>query len=265
MDADDAARFLADTPERRRLLSRLRDDPGSPAELAAELPLSRRSVQRNLSGFVERGWAEKRGGAYRLTAAGAVVADEHAAYVDALAAVETHRPLYEHLPDGDRAPDPRWLADADAAVAEPDRPQAPIRHYVERLGGFDADRVRMLSPVLSRAFHDAHAELALRGARTELVMSADLLERARSLDPAAFAVVAGVPTLSLFAHPEPLGFGLTVGGDELLLCAYDGDGQLRACVSADEPAFVAWAEDAFERHRARSRRVRSAEDLPSAE
>lgn len=84
MSSHDVAQFLAGSPDRLHLLAHLRDQPGSPGELADALSISHRSVQRNLARFVDRGWAEKRDGAYHLTTLGALVTEEHAAYMDTL-------------------------------------------------------------------------------------------------------------------------------------------------------------------------------------
>ena len=255
-DADDAARFLAGSPERRRLLERLNDDPGSPAELADALSMARRSVQRNLAGFVDREWAEKRDGAYRLTVTGRLVADEHATYLDSLDRIGEFEAFYRHLPDADRAPDPRLLADASLTVAGAADPQAPVHRYVEAVRTFDTDQVRMVSPVLSRLFHEAHAELAFDGVHTDLVMSADTIARAREMNPAEFAAVTSVGVLDLYRHPGPVDIGLTLGDDRLVACAYDDDGHLQASVESDDPAFVRWGENLFERYRGESERVK---------
>lgn len=252
MPADDAARFLAGSPDRLRLLSHLRERPGTPSDVADAVSLSHRSVQRTLAALVERGWAEKDAGEYRLTTVGSLLAREHAAYLDVLSTVGHLQPFYEHLPDEDHAPDPRWLDDADAAVATPANPQAPVHHYIESLRSFSTDEVRMLSPVLSRLFHDAHAELALDGVRTELVLSAANVRRARSLNPAEFAVVLATGRLSLYRHPGSLGVGLTLGADRALVAAYDDDGQLRACVASTHPDLLDWAAGLYERYRDRS-------------
>ena len=256
-DADDAARFLAGSPERRRLLERLADDPGSPAELADALSIARRSVQRNLAGFVDRGWAEKRDGAYRLTVTGRLAADEHATYLDSLDRIGEFEAFYRHLPDADHAPDPRLLADASLTVAGAADPQAPVHRYVETVRTFDTDRVRMVSPVLSRLFHEAHAELAFDGVHTDLVMAADTIARAREMNPTEFTAVTSVGVLDLYRHPGPVDVGLTLGDDRLVACAYDDDGHLRASVESDDPAFVRWGEDLFERYRGESERVKS--------
>lgn len=262
MESDDTARFLAGSPERRRLLAHLAEHPGSPAELAEELSLSRRSVQRHLGQFVDRGWAHRADGAYRLTVTGELVVEEHAAYLDALDHVESFGEFFAHLPDREHAPEPRWLDAATLATATPETPQAPVRHYLDGVGEFETERVRMLSPVLSRQFHDAHAELALEGVHTELVMSADTVKRARELNPGEFELVVGVDVLDLYRHPGDVPVGLTLGDERLLVGAYADDGQLRACVASAHPEFYRWGERLFERYRDRAEPVEPSFSLP---
>lgn len=262
MASDDIARFLAGSEDRRRLLTHLRDQPGSPSEVADALDVSRRSVQRTLGKLVDRSWAEKVDGAYRLTTVGELVTGTHANYVDTLDLLDGFAPFFRYLPDADHAPEAHWLRDATLVVATQEDPQAPVHHYVDSLRSFEEDRVRMLSPVLSRLFHDAHAELALDGVRTELVLSAAMVERARELNPAEFALVVGVDVLELYRHPEPVEFGLTLGADRLLVGAYDADGHLQAVVESTDEAFRTWADRLFERYRDRSERVTLSDSLP---
>lgn len=257
MPADDVARFLSNSPDRLALLRSLADGNASPSELAAGRSFSRRSVQRNLAEFADRGWVESGGGTYRLTVTGALVAEEHAAYVDALGRIEAFAPLFRHLPDREHAPDPTWLDDAALTVATDDDPQAPVHRYVASVKRLDTARVRMLSPVLSRLFHEAHATLAARGAHTELVMPAPTVERARERNPVEFLAVVRSGALSLYRCPDAFRVGLVLGDDRLLLGAYDEEMRLRALVESDDSQFHAWATELFERYRERSERVRT--------
>ncbi|WP_246279775.1 helix-turn-helix transcriptional regulator [Natronomonas salina] len=206
MTDDDVARFLADSPDRRRVLTRLADEPGTPAELASALPLSRRSVQRHLGQFADRDWVAKRDGAYHLTTTGELVVAEHTAYLEALQGIDDHGDVYRHLPDADHAPDPRWLDDATVTRASTEAPQAPVHSYLDSVRDFETDRVRMISPVLSRLFHDVHADLALEGTHTELVLSAATIDRARELNPTEFEIVVSVGVLDLYRHPDDVAF-----------------------------------------------------------
>jgi predicted transcriptional regulator len=262
MDGTDAASFLVASPDRLELLEHVGTDPGTPGELAADLPLSRRSVQRNLRAFVDRGWARKVDGEYRQTTAGRIVARTHAEYVDALDQLDRLRAFYEHLPDHDHAPEPTWLANADYATATGTDPHAPLEFYVSRIGELSTDRIRMLSPVLSRPIHRAHRPLVLEGVHTELVMDESTVGRARERNPREFDVVASVDVVDLYRHPGPVGMGLTLGDDRALVSAFDGDGNLRACVDASEERLVEWAGDRFEQYRREADPVPSPVDLP---
>lgn len=259
--SDDAARFLADSPDRLALLERLREGAAGPATLASDLDVARRSVQRNLAAFADRGWVDRGDGGYRLTTVGDLVARTHADYLAHLGRLEAFAPLLRHL-DGADAPDPTLLESADLVVATPENPQAPVHAYVDHLKGFEGDRVRMCSPVLSRIFHEAHVSLAIRGVHTELVLSTATADRARELNPLEFEAVLRVGVLDLYAHPGPVPFGLTVGEDRLLLGAYDDDGHLEACLSSDDPDLVAWGGDRFEAYRERSEQVEPTGGLP---
>lgn len=262
MSSDDAAQFLAGSPDRRQVLRHLVDNPASPAELADALSLSRRSIQRHLGQFTDRGWAEKNDGAYHLTVTGELVIEEQTAHLATLERLETVGPFFRHLPDRQHAPDPRWLDSATIVTATAANPQAPVQHYLETVRGFDADRIRMLSPVLSRLYHEAHAKLALDGVHTELVLSAATIERARELNPTEFKLVVSVDVLDLYRHPEDVAVGLTLGTDTLLMGVYDADGQLEACVESSNPEFLAWAADLFERYRERADPVEPPFSLP---
>lgn len=248
MSAHDAARFLATSPERLALLRRLADGPASPGDLAASGERSRRSVQRDLAAFAERGWVETTGGTYRLTAVGDLVAARHAAYVDSLDRIERFAPFYRGL-DREHAPPPAWLAGATLTTATEADPQAPVHEYVRRVEGLGAERIRMLSPVLSRLFHEAHAALAARGVHTDLVMPAPVVERARERNPTEFAAVVGSGAVSLRRSPESFRLGLTLADDRLLAGAYDEDRRLRALVESGDGDLYDWATELFERYR----------------
>lgn len=258
----DAARFLADSPHRLALLTRLRTGAARPGALANDLDCARRSVQRNLSAFVERGWVERDEGRYRLTTAGDLAATAHADYLDRLERLDRFTPLLRHL-DTDHTPPLSLLADADLVVASPENPQAPVQAYVDRLEQFEGDSVRMCSPVLSRIFHEAHASLAMRGVHTDLVLSEATTKRARELNPLEFEAILRVGVLDLYVHPDSVSFGLTVGADRLLLAAYDETGHLEACLASDDSNLLGWAEELFERYRERSVKVEPSDGLPS--
>ncbi|WP_049970296.1 helix-turn-helix transcriptional regulator [Haladaptatus cibarius] len=254
MNASEAAAFLAGSPERHRLLAHLREQSGSPRDMADATDVSRRSVQRNLSEFADRGWVKKRDGVYELTTSGELVARTHRKYIETLDTISTYDPFYRHLPDADHAPNPAWLADATLVTASPDQPQAPVSHYVKRLRARETETVRMLAPVLSRLYHDAHAELVLSGVETELVMPPERIETARSSNPLEFRLVSRA--IDIYEHDGPVDFGLTLGDNWAFAGAYDTEGQLRALLECDDPKFLDWAKTLYQQYRNRSSPIR---------
>lgn len=262
MPAPESAQFLADSPGRLRILTYLRETPSTPSNLAEALSISHRSVQRNLSQFVDKGWVKKNEGVYQLTATGELIATEHEDYLDTLERIHEFEPFYRYLPDSSHAPDPRWLQDATLAVATPDNPQAPVHHYTTSLQNFETETIRMVSPALSRLFHNVHAELAFQGVQTELVMSAVMIERARELNPTEFKIVTSVTVLDLYRHPTDIEFGLTLGENRLLLGAYDSQGHLQACLDASDPDVLEWAARLYDRYQERSTKVEPPISLP---
>ncbi|WP_266077619.1 helix-turn-helix transcriptional regulator [Haladaptatus caseinilyticus] len=250
MDVPESVAFLAGSPERLRLLTHLREQPGSPRDVAEATDVSHRSVQRNLSEFAEREWVEKRNGVYELTTSGDLVARTHANYVETLGVISEFDSFFRHLPDPTHAPDLAWVADATVVTASPDQPQAPVSHYVNRLRTRGTETIRMLAPVLSRLYHDAHAELVLSGVETELIMSPGRIETARSSNPLEFRLVSRV--IDIYEHDGVVEFGLTIGDEWAFARAYDDAGQLQAVLECDHPEFLEWAETLYRRYRDRS-------------
>ncbi|WP_227133129.1 helix-turn-helix transcriptional regulator [Halorubellus salinus] len=255
MTALDDATFLAGAPERWRVLAALRDASAAPAALADTVDASHRTVQRHLAAFDDRGWVEKRDGAYHLTTTGRVVARTHADYLEDLRRIDRLEAFYAALPADAAALDPDWLDDATVRTATREDPQGPVGFYVDRVRALDTDRVRMLSPVLSRLYHDAHARLAADGTHTELVLPTEAVERARDENPLEFRAVLGLGVLDLYRTPVDVAVGVTLADDRVLLCAYDDDGQLVACVDSTDDRVRDWATDRYDRHRDSGERV----------
>ncbi|WP_348612457.1 helix-turn-helix transcriptional regulator [Halobaculum rarum] len=257
MPSDDIAQFLANSPERLALLASLSQGSTSPSELGTEHEASRRSIQRNLAEFVEREWVESDGGTYSLTVTGELVAEKHGAYIETLDLIDEFALFFRYLPDIEHAPETAWLNDSTITVATEEDPQAPVHRYVTSVKQLETDRIQMLSPVLSRLFHEAHAKLALRKVHTELIMPAPMVGEARERNALEFEAIIRLDLFELYSLPGGFNVGLTLGDDELLMAAYDDVGQLRALVESREPEFYAWASDLFEQYRENAELVTS--------
>jgi len=167
--------------------------------------------------------------------------------------------------DPDHAPAPELLPDAGVVGASATDPQAPIQFYVEQLQRFAGNRVRLCSPVLSRAFHEAHAELARRGVHTHLLLSTQTAQEASDRNPLEFAAILRLGVLTLYTQPDSLPFGLAVDGEQMLLGAYDGDGNLRACLHSGDPAVVTWADAQFDALQEGAQRIRAPGSLSESD
>lgn len=264
MGSEETARFLAGAPDRRRLLTHLAHTAGSPASLATDLDLSRRSIQRHLRAFVDRGWARKIDGRYQLTTTGTLVADEQRQHLETLDRIDRFDPLIRALPNSEHVPDLQWLTDATLSEATAADPQAPVHHYTNTVRSLETEHVRMISPVLSRLFHNAHADLARTGTHTELVLPSSLVDRAREQNPIEFGAVVSVGVLDLYRHPDEIAVGITITDDHTLLGAYDDDGQLRVCVDSTNESFREWAIELFEQYQGGSTAVTLSGSLPFA-
>jgi predicted transcriptional regulator len=250
----DAARFLVDSPDRLDLLERLRESPGDPRDIAVDMDQSRRSIQRHLGAFEERGWVRTDEDRYALTTKGEVIARTHRESLESLETIETQGDLYEPLPT-DVAPDPALLTDATVVTADRDHPQAPVSHYASVVESVETDRFRMIAPVLSRIFHEVHADRVLDGVSIELVLDTETTTAPREKHPAEFATVVSVPRYQLYRHPPSIDFGLTVADERAVLLAYGDSGQVTACADSEHPEFLTWVESLFGRYRSGAKSV----------
>ncbi len=216
--------------------------------------MSRRSVQRNLTELTRRGWVEKVDGKYRVTPSGDLVVDAHERYCNELATIERFSPILDAFSDVSHTPPPTALSSATMTTVTPGQPHGPLYQYLQTIKRFETERVRMLSPVLSRPLHEAHAELGMRGAHTELILSERLSERARRLNPREFDLLVSVAPLTMYCHPGPIEVGITIGNDRVLVCSYDDD-RLTACLVATSSAMIEWACELFDRYRSQASEI----------
>jgi len=232
-------------------------DAGRPGRDARRLTPERPKTPQ---GPVDWGWATKTDGRYELTTTGGTVVEEHTTYLEVLDRIDAFSPLFRHPPDSDHTPELRWLQDATLRSATEQHPQAPVEFYIERVRAFDGDRVRMIAPVLSRLFHRAHADLAFDGVRARSLGVDD--RRSTRTEPDGVRRRHQRRRPHGVRVPDDIEFGLTLGDDRLLIGAYDGDGQLRACIESTDPDCYQWAERLFDRYVEQSTTIDSPFSVP---
>lgn len=249
--------LLSASPNRLQILECLRKNPCDPRDIADEVPKSRRCIQRDLSKFEDEKWVQKESGAYRLTTYGEAIVAEYADVIDGLSLIHRYELLFRNLPDEDHLPNAEWIRDADVAIADENRPHAPLNQYVDGISECSTETLRCITPVCGQSFSDAHAELLNCGVETELVMDAATIEVARSMGPEEFTNSFHLDTFNLYECKTTVEFGLTLVDDRGFLGAYDDQGQFVACAEFTAADCFDWAVGLYERYLERSDPVES--------
>jgi predicted transcriptional regulator len=258
MSAREQVAFLVGSEHRVAVMDALHEGPSRPCELERSLSASRATVQRALSGLEERGWVDKRDGAYRLSAGGLFVLRAYRKLTDVVDTVEAvGSPL--SLLDGATADMPvDALGTATVTKATAKTPHAPIEHYASLLDRGDVDRFRAICPVMSTVFSEVHRPLVEAGVPVELVVDEQTLSAAESMTPESHAATLENDAFDLYVVADPLDFGVSLFDGTAVVGAYDDRGEFRACLDARDEPFVEWTTRLFEEHRGRARRLETA-------
>ncbi len=253
-DGQSLLHFLSHSEERRRIFDALADNTATPAGLAGSLPISRRTVQRTLRAFAERGLVEHEAGEYSLTTTGWLVYDTFGSAIADLGVILAHQSVFDRLPADVPLPAPEWLSDAVIVTdGGSDRPRSVERWYTRRIRETDVDVFRTVLPVVTPAASDRFRHV-LDGEDAELSVVVDMADRDAlrrelgsigGMDPAAVEVfeAAGTPSI-----------GYAVTPDRAFVRGYDEKGNVDVCIETDDPDFRRWVlENYHERQRAASR------------
>lgn len=258
MDAHDHVAFLAGSRNRVRVLRALRERPGRGAELARRCSLSRSTVHRSLEGLLDRGWARRNDGRYRITAAGGFVLDAYDAFTGTIEAVEDRKRFLDCLDGAAETLPAEALSTATLIEATPENPHAPIEHYADVLEEVSPDRVRAMTPIVSSVFNDLNRPLVEAGVRMELVIDESVLEASRRSYPEALALALRSDNFELYVRSDPIRFGLALFDDDrALVDAYGQAGNPRARLDGTGDALLDWTADTYERFRSEAGRAAS--------
>jgi len=241
--------FLALSGNRVEVLGLLADERHTRRDLADETGASQATLGRILGDFEDRAWVRKERGGYVATATGELVAS---GFTDLLSILDTERelrPIVEYLPTDAMGFDLCYLADATITTPSSTRPNAPVQRVLDLIA--DADDVRVFSHAFNEQSlgvvkeHTATGDQTFRGVFSRSAIEAlagDSALRERLL---ALIDTDGVE-IRLCENEIPV--AVTVADDVVHLLVRDADGILRASVDSDDPAVLAWADDAFDRH-----------------
>lgn len=251
---DEHVRFLASSPNRISLLEALDDGPLQPAELVDRLSLSRSATQRNLRELTDRGWVRRVDAGYTCTVGGRLVLAVYNDLTATVRLVEEYGESLEPLAEAGLSLSPAVLECATVTTATGNDPHAPIRHYVESVKELDLSWFRGVVPVVSPLFNEAHQPLLTARGDAELVLGSAAFSASQTEYEAEFDAALAAEELSLYVHPDPLSFGLSIVDDRIFLGAYE-DGQFVACFEWSDPDIRAEALSAYETHRETAREI----------
>lgn len=247
------ARYLAGSPVRIAVLRELAAEPLRPAALTERVDATRTTVQRILAGFRERDWVRKADAQYRLTATGDRV---RAAYENLLAEVDRARevgPLVANV-DAFEAGLPQAALEAGEVTVADDRdPFAPVDRFLDVFADAAGGHVRAVSPIVSRAFNEAAADLLEAGTTIDLVIDREVLAASESDFEPALRRAIDDGSVSVYVHPESVETGLCAFADTACLAAYDDGNNMRALLSSESPVVRDWVNDRIDEVAERSR------------
>ena len=254
MSAREDIAFLVGSEVRVDLLRTLRSTPARPSDLADECACARETAQRTVTGFADRGWAEKVPDTdrYRLTRAGEIVVGSYGEFEECLEVAARFRPLLANLNGSVDGLACETLAGTTRTRATPENPHTSIDRLLELMDRDRVDTLRGVTPIVSRVFNQAAAAVIGPESDVDLVIDQGVLEASESEYPAALERADRLPGFTLYVSPDPVTFGLVIVDGHAFLGAYDDQGNLVASADDDGAPFLPWARDAFARIRERS-------------
>jgi len=188
MSAREDIAFLVGSEVRIDLLQRLRSAPARPSDLADRCSCARETAQRTVSGFADRGWAEKVADTdrYRLTHAGEMIAGSYAEFEERLDVATRFRHLLENLDGPVDGLTCELLAETARTRATPENPHAPVNRLLELMDREHIATLRGMTPIVSRVFNQAAAGVIGPETDADLIVDRDVLDasaRRRSSEP----------------------------------------------------------------------------------
>ncbi|WP_193309843.1 winged helix-turn-helix domain-containing protein [Halorubrum halophilum] len=242
-DGHGGAQYLAGSPVRVAMLRALREDPRRPAGLTAAVDATRTTVQRILSGFRERDWVVKRGGAYRVTPTGRRV---HDAYEVLLDEVELAERRGQFAADLERvgADFPTEAVDAGELTVTTDRnPLAAVDRLTELLREGAGSTIRAVSPIVIQQFNEAAAGALDDGASVTLVIDRDVVEESISTFGPATDRALQDDDAVVYVSPEPIRYGVFRYDDIACVTAYDRRNNPRCVLESTDRTVVDWVDE----------------------
>lgn len=256
MNAREDVAYLVGSECRVETLRTLDTESLRPSALAERVSCARETAQRNLAGFVERNWVQKRNGTYELTAAGRMVLRRYSRLERTVESAERLTVFLSNVDEAFDGVDPELLAGQTVTTSTAENPHAPIERWLAIVDGV-ADTYYGITPIVSRVFNQAAERAIGPDTEMELLIDRSVLETSREQFPDALELALDLDQFTLWVSPTDLEFGLAICDGHVWLAAYDDLGNVVASVDGDDEAFVELAHEVYENHCERASRVGS--------
>ena len=255
MTRGDLPEFLATIGRRADLLGALDGRAARKPELETELDVSRSTIDRGIRELEQRALIERTDGGYQRTLAGSLALEEYDRLRERVEGLARGGELLAAL-DRDVDLDSAMLAAATLIERERTSPYRPVEELYDIIDA--ATEVRAFDLTVHPQQADVYRRNVEDGMVTELVLSAEVIERLVAAHATAFEATVETNRVGLWQATEELPYGLLVAetpsGPVAVVMVYSDRGVV-GCIRNDDPEAVAWARQRFERERDRATRL----------
>lgn len=246
----DALVFLARSPNRAAVLAALSEVPANRATLRERVDASRVTVGRITTDLEERGWIERDGQGYRVTAAGRAVNEAYQRFVDTVDTTRRLADVFEYLPTERFDFDVVRLGNAEVLVPTPTDPGKHLSRLAAMFEQYET--VRLVAHAVEPRVVTAAAQ---SGTTIHGVVTPEVVDAIRAdpvvLDRAVPMVEAGTLDLRV-AERDVVDVQFGIFGRETMVSADDDRGIPHGIIVSEDAAVREWAISTYESFRERS-------------
>ncbi|WP_411966785.1 helix-turn-helix transcriptional regulator [Haloferax sp. YSSS75] len=249
-DVLDDIRFLADSDHRAVVLDELADGPRSRSELREATGASSATIGRIVQSFADRGWLERDGPSYSLTALGSFVAASFATHRADMQLARELDELLPYIPVRDIGIDVTTLSDARITRATQADPFAVVSRVREL--ELTSDDAASLTDFFPEPCIDGRYNAIVDGTQTfEAVFAPVVVESAMASRSASkFEAIVASDRTDVYVYGETISHPVMLHDGVGCLVVRDDDNVSIGMVELADETFVEWVVDVFESHRA---------------
>lgn len=218
--------------------------------------ISQPTLGRILGAFQDRGWVEKHGSEFSLTAFGRLIAEEFDDTLEAIETINRFREVAPHLPLDELVFDFGELSDATITMPSEDDNFAHLSRAQRLLA--DSDTFRILAPsIYQPALRDLYERLQVGDVVSEAIFSNSAIDTLHG-DPKLTAVAREMletERTSLYGYDGAIPYILGIADGRAFLLPLDERRTPVATIETANEAVLSWAEGILDEYRDRSERL----------